>query len=251
MVRSILLVSPFVFAAVVSCGESSTLFDEVTAGSGGTNSSVSGASMGGQDGQSGSSVTAGASAKGGSTNGGGANGNGGTNGKAGNGNAGNAGNGNSGGATNQNQGGTPASAGTMSDAAGSGPDGAGAGAAGMGAGGEGNGALCPDIFGNYVIKDAKGTSCNALSKDAPQAIDGTDVSCFAHFVSDPADGPQGVNGSAVLDADGNFTGATLFLDGTPRTPCSGTWNAQMETMTVKCGGGGPGGDLCTLLLERK
>jgi hypothetical protein len=120
----------------------------------------------------------------------------------------------------------------------------------MGAGGDGDGALCPDLFGDYDIKDAKGI-CNALSKESPQSIEGTDVACFAHFVSDPADGPQGVNGGAELDADGNFIDATLFLDATPRSPCTGTWNPQSATMTVKCGGGGPGGDLCTVVLERK
>jgi hypothetical protein len=249
MFRPILVASPFVFAAVVSCGESSTLFDEITGGSAGTDAAISGTAMGGSDGHGGSSAKAGNTTDGGRINGGSSNGgssNGGTTNKAGDSSAG--GTSNNGGTANQNPGGTSADAGTTSEAAGGSPGGAPTGAAGMGAGGDGNGALCPDIFGDYAIRDAKG-SCNNLSKNAPQSIESADVACVAHFVSDPADGPSGVNGSSELDANGNFKGATLFLNATPRSSCSGAWNAQSASMTVKCGMGP--GDLCTIVLERK
>jgi hypothetical protein len=105
--------------------------------------------------------------------------------------------------------------------------------------------MCPNVFGTYKIKDKAGT-CNGLNKDAPQSIQGTPNLCAAHFVSEPSNGAQGVNGIASIDASGDFTGAPLFLNLTERSPCSGTWNQQDERMTVKCGGEG---ELCTVLLE--
>jgi hypothetical protein len=105
--------------------------------------------------------------------------------------------------------------------------------------------LCPDLFGSYKIKSKDGM-CNGLGKDAPQSIEGTTAACTAHFVSEPPNGAEGVNGAASIDADGNFTGAMLYLDMTQRSPCSGSWDAVDETMTVTCGGAG---DMCTVVLE--
>jgi hypothetical protein len=252
MLRAILLASPIVLVAVVSCGDSSsTSFEDITGGSAGTDNSLSGASSGGKSSQAGSSGTAGGTKntagnanRGGTKNTAGNANAGGTKNTAGNANAGgtkntagtgnNAGTANLGGATN---------AGAPSDAAGTANGGCSSDC--TGAGGGPDVPLCPNVFGTYKIKDKAGT-CNGLNKDAPQSIQGTTNLCAAHFVSEPPNGAEGVNGGASIDASGNFTGAMLFLDMTQRNPCSGTWNAQDETLTVKCGGEL---DLCTVLLE--
>jgi hypothetical protein len=161
-------------------------------------------------------------------------------------------------------GGTPATGGTSNPTAGTSPgasgssdggtsngvggDAANAGAAGaQTSGGDGNQAACPNVFGDYEIKSKDGT-CGTLNTDAAQSIKGTDVACYAHFVSTPPAGAQGVNGGAALTQDGSFTAAKLYLNDVQRNPCSGTWNAAEKTMTVKCGGQG---DLCTVVMKRK
>ena len=159
--------------------------------------------------------------------------------------------------------GKSASAGSVNSAGdtaqgGGGPSGGGAPAAEAGAGGavgalggQGSGgdgasvAACPNVFGTYTITSSDGT-CGTLNENAAQSIQGTDVACFAHFVSTPPAGAQGVNGGAALDMNGNFTGAMLYLDNVKRNPCNGTWNAAKQTMTVECGGPG---DLCTVVLK--
>ncbi len=120
------------------------------------------------------------------------------------------------------------------------------GGAGGAAGGAGS-SQCADVFGNYKILSLVGM-CGTLNKGAPQSIQGTDVACFAHFVSTAVKGAAGINGGAMLEVNGGFSNAKLILDDAAREPCSGSWNALAETMTVKCGGAG---DLCTVLLQRK
>jgi len=268
MLRGILLASPVVLLAVVSCGDSSTTFDDVSGGSAGTGSALggNGSGSGGKSPQGGNVASAGSSSaagggkagQGGSSNKGGQ-GNGGSSNKGGqgNGNGGssNGGNGNTGGTKNTagtaNNGGTGNQAGSSSQ--GGAPNAGGptdpggaanAGEAGM-AGAGPTDPLCPDLFGSYKIKSKDGM-CNGLGKDATQSIEGTTAACTAHFVSEPPNGAQGVNGAASIDADGNFTGAMLYLDMTQRSPCSGSWDAVDETMTVTCGGVG---DMCTVVLE--
>ena len=126
------------------------------------------------------------------------------------------------------------------------PTTAGGAAAAAGAGGAGA-AQCLDIFGTYKIQSAAGM-CGTLNKNAPQTIDGDDVTCVAKFVSAPAKGQAAINGSATLDADGNFTKAKLTLGDAVHQPCTGTWNAQAQSLTVKCGAPG---DLCTIMLDRQ
>jgi hypothetical protein len=254
MLRGILLASPVVLVAVVSCGDSSTTFDDVTGGSAGTGSALGGKSSGGggKSAQGGnvasagsSSATGGKAGQGGSNKGGQGNGTGGSS---------NGGNGNTGGTKNTagtanggtaSQAGTSSQGGAPSAGAPTDPGGAGnAGEAGM-AGAGPTDPLCPDLFGSYKIKSKDGM-CNGLGKDAPQSIEGTATACTAHFVSEPPNGAEGVNGAASIDADGNFTGAMLYLDMTQRGPCSGSWDAVDETMTVTCGGPG---DVCTVVLE--
>lgn len=256
MLRTLLLASPIVLFALVSCGDSSSSFDDVPADTAGTASSLGGSASGGNGSQAGSATTAGSS-QGGTGNSGGTNqaGNGntaGTKSQAGSGGQGGttsqAGTGNNAGTNNQagsGQGGTTAQAGTAN--AGTSSDLAGAGGTGDGGAGGSDGALCPDVFGSYEIKDKEGT-CNGLNKDAPQTIEGTTSACAAHFVSTPASGAQGINGGADIDAQGNFKGSKLYLNETQRNPCNGTWNAQDATMTIECGGPA---DRCTVLLRRK
>jgi hypothetical protein len=253
MLRAILLASPVVLVAVVSCGDSSASFDDVTGGSAGTSNAVAGRNSGGKSTQGGNSAIAGSSSTiGGSNQGGQGNGNSGTANNGGTKN--NAGSGNNGGTANQagsaGQGGA-GNAGAPTDPSG-GAGAANAGAAGTdsagAAGMAGSGSTeprCPDLFGSYKIKNKEGM-CSGLNKDAPQSIEGNTDACAAHFVSEPPTGPEGLNGATSIDADGNFSGAMLYLDMTQRNPCSGSWNAADETMTVTCGGQG---DRCTVLLE--
>lgn len=116
-----------------------------------------------------------------------------------------------------------------------------------GADGAGGAAACPDLFGSYTVRTAAGM-CGDLDKGAPQAIDGDDVTCFAHFVSAPTKGKPAVNGGADIDARGAFKDAKLTLGTAERSPCSGTYNPLTASMTIKCGGAG---DLCTLVMTKK
>jgi hypothetical protein len=105
---------------------------------------------------------------------------------------------------------------------------------------------CPDAFGTYEIKKADGT-CGNLDANAPQAIRGTAQACFLHFVSVVDGGIGAINGGATLGVDGTFSAATLIEGTAMRSPCSGTWDAQQEQMTIVCGGAG---DACTVELRR-
>jgi hypothetical protein len=72
--------------------------------------------------------------------------------------------------------------------------------------------------------------------------------CAAHFVSLVASGNPGVNGSANLDENGDFTGAVLFLGKNQRFACTGTWNEVDERMTVKCP---VQNEFCTVIMDLK
>jgi hypothetical protein len=101
-------------------------------------------------------------------------------------------------------------------------------------------ATCPDVYGLYAITDVSG-KCGDLDKDAAQSIDGK--SCALHFVSVGA-----INGGADLDANGQFSGAKLYEGTVQRSPCTGVWDQNGQTMTVVCGGEG---DRCKVILARK
>ncbi len=146
-----------------------------------------------------------------------------------------------------NGGGTTSAGGTQGTAGTGGSTTPGAGGAAAGAGGA-SAAQCPAVFGTYKVQNGAGM-CGTLNKAAPQSIEGDDVTCAAHFVSTAPKGKQAaVNGTAMLDANGNFIDAKLDLGDTPRQPCTGTWNDKAQTMTVKCGGAG---DLCTVILSHQ
>jgi hypothetical protein len=275
MLRAILLASPLALA-LVSCGDSAPSFDDSTLP---TNTGATGATAG--DGSGATSSQGGSSASAGDTNGAGTeNGSAGTSSTSGG--AGNSGGkGNTAGDTNAGgtsmtgggKGGTGNNAGSGNGGTGNnaGSGNGGAGMAGSGGTGEGGntqagtssgagmggtssagmggtaGVTCPNVFGNYDIVDTAG-SCAGLNKDAPQSIQGTDVACYAHFVSVSAIGGTAVNGGAALDENGNFSGASLYFGKSQRSPCSGTWNQVDERMTVKCA---VQNETCTVVMDRK
>jgi hypothetical protein len=97
----------------------------------------------------------------------------------------------------------------------------------------GGDAGCPMIFGSYSINNADG-SCGNLVEDADQEIRGTASSCVIQFISDPDGGGAAINGTALLGADGTFSGATLTLGTMPRMACTGTWSEVDQEITVVC-----------------
>lgn len=254
MLRAVLLASPFVLSVVISCGDSSPTFDDsnLNPDVGGADTGQSGATAGGTTSNQGGSMTSAGNNNAAGTKGNGGNGNtAGSGNTAGNGNTagsgtagtkGNGGSGNPGGGTTGNGGSMP-NAGAPTDPMAGAP-----GAAGMpGAAGAPNPPQCPDVFGAYDVVDTNGM-CDGFGKNAPQLIQGTDVACFAHFVSIPISGNGAVNGGAALDESGDFSGAKLFFGNKERMPCSGVWNQAEERMTVKCGGAA---DQCTVVLDRQ
>lgn len=226
MLRAILLMSPLLVMTAAACGGSSDADFEggPSAGTSGKAGS-DGGSQGGADGKAGTPSSTGGTKTGSA------------------GNTATSGSANSGGDESAGGvGGSSGLAGSSSDTAGEGPGSAGA----DGLGGAGNDAPCPDIFGDYDIQSSDGT-CGSFNDAAVQSIQGTNMACFAHFVSAPPSGAQGINGGATLDGAGNFEGAKLYLDDVQRNPCNGKWDAGAQTMTVECGGQG---DLCTVVLKK-
>jgi hypothetical protein len=213
MLRTALVVCPLVLFGVISCGDSSSDVSSGTAGTAGTSANA-GENPGGSPGE-----TAGTSSSGNTTSGG----------------------------TNSMGGAdmTPGGEGGMSSTNGGAPDSM-AGAAGAGGAAAAN---CADIFGDYTIKSKAGM-CDSLDKNAPQSIQGNDVTCVAHFVSVPAKltDPAAINGATPVDAKGGFTKAKLTLDKTLSSPCEGTWTEMSKTMTVKCGNPG---SLCTVVMTKQ
>lgn len=220
MLRVALLACPFVLFGMVSCGDSSSDVSTGSAGTAGTSANA-GESPGGGSSEAGTNAT-------GNTTSGGTNSMGGADTTPGGAPAG---------GTSTTNGGAPE---PMAGAAGAD---AVAGAGGAGA------ANCPDIFGDYAIKSKAGM-CDSLDKNAPQSIDGNDVTCVAHFVSVPAKltDPAAVNGATPVDAKGGFTKAKLTLDKTLSSPCEGVWTEASKTMTIKCG---DPGSLCTIVMTKQ
>lgn len=270
MLRAFLLASPLVLT-LVSCGDSATSFDESTlhggassGATGGTESSGATSNVGASSSTGGKSSSAGTSSSAAgteNTSGGTESTNGGT--KNTGGTAASGGTKNTGG-TESTNGGTNNQSGSSNGGGGSGngagTDGGGSGGTAAGGGGSGGtaaggtagtggngGPTCPDVFGQYDIVNLQG-ACNGVNKDAPQSIQGTDMACFAHFVSVVVQGNPGVNGGGQMDENGNFTGATLYLGKTERKNCTGTWDAAEERMTVKCP---VQNEFCTVTMDLK
>jgi hypothetical protein len=215
MLRAILVVTPFALAALISCGDS------------GSDDGPGDGSMAGEAADAGAS-SGGTSNQGGKTS-------------------------SDAGTPATSEGGTPASgdAGaptTSIGGAGASPDPS-AGGADTGAGGDlglGGSAACPDLFGDYTIKTGDGM-CGTLNKAAPQAIEGDTTTCTAHFVSAPAKGAKGINGTAEIGENGSFSGATLMVD-VDEQPCTGKYNAKSGLVSISCG---EKGGLCNIVLEPK
>jgi hypothetical protein len=109
---------------------------------------------------------------------------------------------------------------------------------------------CPNVFGAYSMLMTTGQGCGDLNTSAPQCIQGTSTACFAHFVSVVAGGGTGaVNGGAMLQMDGSFSGASLIFGTAQRTGCVGSWNEATQTMTANCGGTGST-QSCTVTMVR-
>lgn len=273
MLRAFLLASPLVLA-LVSCGDSATSFDETTlpggasagatGATGGTESTGATSNTGGSDASAGKSSSGGTSSEagtdsgtagtetsgggtkptGGTGNSGGTKPTGGTGNESGSANNGGGGSGNGGGSGGSaGTGGTAEAGTTAGGSAGTG----GTGGSTAGSGGSAGGPACPNVFGQYDIVNLQG-ACNGVSKDAPQSIQGTDVACFAHFVSLVVQGNPGVNGGAQMDESGSFTGATLYFGKAERKNCSGSWDQVEERMTVKCP---VQNEICTVTMDLK
>lgn len=107
---------------------------------------------------------------------------------------------------------------------------------------------CPDVFGAYTVS-VSGQGCGDLNASAPQCIAGTGTACVAHFISAPPTGTGAVNGQAMLQMDGSFSGAALIFGTVQRSGCVGTWNAATSTLTADCGGMGSS-QSCVVTLTR-
>jgi hypothetical protein len=109
---------------------------------------------------------------------------------------------------------------------------------------------CPDVSGRYSNLMTTGAGCGDINTSAPQCIQGTSTVCFAHFSSVvPGGGTGAVNGGAMLQMDGSFSGASIILGTAQRTGCIGSWNESTSTMTANCGGTGSS-QSCTVTMVR-
>lgn len=105
---------------------------------------------------------------------------------------------------------------------------------------------CPDMHGAYSIV-LTGVGCGDLSSTAPQCIQ--QVGCSISFISNPASAPRALNGSTTIGADGSFTNAVVTEGTSSRSGCTGTWDANSQTLTVDCGGTGSS-QSCSAALTR-
>jgi hypothetical protein len=211
------------------------------AGNGGVGGSAGTAGKAGAGGKAGTAGSAGTAGKAGAAGSGGASGGGGS---AGSGAAGSAG---SGGAS-----------GSGNDAGDASRDGAVDGSidaraeastveAGRDAALDGTDAGCPNVLGSYQFNNADG-ACSDLFEDAPQEIRSAGPACVLNFISaNDAGSGLAINGTAPLGSDGTFSGATLTLGTTSRSPCSASWSEVDQEITVTCGNVG---DECLMELRR-
>jgi hypothetical protein len=94
---------------------------------------------------------------------------------------------------------------------------------------------CPNQRGAYSVV-ISGQGCGDLNASAPQCV--TQNVCTISFTSTVPAGAAALNGSAMLAADGSFTGAAIMEGTGGRSGCVGMWNASTSTLTVDCGGVG-------------
>jgi hypothetical protein len=108
---------------------------------------------------------------------------------------------------------------------------------------------CPIINGLFKMT-AQGQGCGDLDLTAPQCIKETMNFCTILFVSKPGTTGDGINGLAMVDMAGNFTGASLKEGSAMRTGCTGTYTTGFPTtMVVDCGGMGTS-QSCVVTLTR-
>jgi hypothetical protein len=110
------------------------------------------------------------------------------------------------------------------------------------------------VTGAYsiVITEGAGAGCGDLNPNAPQCIRAPVSMCNVILSSLPPNTMvPAINGTATIQSDGSFSGATLREGSAAmsRTGCTGTWNAAMSTMTVDCGGTGSS-QACVVQLTR-
>ena len=280
MLRAVLLASPLLLA-LASCGDSTSSFDD-SALTGGTQAtganageSTGASSNNGGDGSAGTNASGGSSSDGGKGNAGsepagagtknsggagsGSGGKGNTAGSAGDGGTNQAGTSGSGqGGSGGAQAGSGGSTAGDSGSSGSGGSAAGnsgtGGSSGMGGGGSSSGPTCPDVLGDYDIKNVEGAGCFGVDDKSTQSIQSTDRPCYVRFVSTapsfggPIPGSPAVNGEAALGENGDFTATPLTIGKQVRPGCTGNWDANGQRMTVKCGSAG---QACSVTLERK
>jgi hypothetical protein len=110
---------------------------------------------------------------------------------------------------------------------------------------------CPAVGGGYKLAiGTSGTACPTVNTSATQCV--VQSTCSLQFISKVSlDGGAGtaINGTAVLQTDGTFSGAMLVEGTGPRSGCVGSWSANSSTLTVNCGGTGST-QSCTLVLTR-
>jgi hypothetical protein len=126
-------------------------------------------------------------------------------------------------------------------------------ASGTDTGGGGDSPACPDEHGHYTVKSA-GMGCgNALTDSAPQCI--VQTGCTIQLQSMPASGGTALNTttSIPIAGDGSFMDGTIYEGdgtmGTPRSGCTGAWDAKTSTLTINCGGMIGSSQSCIVTLE--
>lgn len=107
---------------------------------------------------------------------------------------------------------------------------------------------CPNLLGKYAVS-ATGQGCGDLSENAPECIIGNVTTCVAQLQSGPEGLLGAVRGTAMIQVDGSFSGASLQLGTVDRSGCTGTWDALTSTLVVDCGGVGSS-QSCVVTLTR-
>jgi hypothetical protein len=106
------------------------------------------------------------------------------------------------------------------------------------------------VAGAYTMS-ATGQGCMSLDPSAKECIKETGSLCVILLTSGlPGAMNNGIDGTATLDSNGDFTNATLKEGSATRTGCTGTWMpGNPSKMVVDCGGMGTS-QSCVVTLTR-